>query len=96
MNAQGIEVERTRASRSCPGLHGLWSVGLGLGAAAAALAAAAGLDPLPHFAIVAAVLALASFPLREACCPPNNRCARSTTGERPLPCTGRCRSRSSA
>jgi MFS family permease len=61
MNAQGIEVERTLSKPILSGLHGLWSVGLGLGAAAAALAAAAGLDPLPHFAIVAAVLALASL-----------------------------------
>jgi MFS family permease len=61
MNAQGIEVERTLGKPILSGLHGLWSVGLGLGAGAAALAAAAGLDPLPHFAIVAAVLALASL-----------------------------------
>jgi MFS family permease len=61
MNAQGIEVERTLSKPILSGLHGLWSVGLGLGAAAAALAAAAGLDPLPHFAIVAGVLALASL-----------------------------------
>jgi MFS family permease len=61
MNAQGIEVERTLGKPILSGLHGLWSVGLGLGAAAAALAAAAGLDPLPHFAIVAAVLAVASL-----------------------------------
>jgi MFS family permease len=61
MNAQGIEVERTLGKPILSGLHGLWSVGLGLGAGAAALAAAAGLDPLPHFAILAAVLALASL-----------------------------------
>jgi MFS family permease len=61
MNAQGIEVERTLRKPILSGLHGLWSVGLGLGAGLAALAAAAGLDPLPHFAIVAAVLALASL-----------------------------------
>jgi MFS family permease len=60
MNAQGIEVERTLRKPILSGLHGLWSVGLGVGAGAAALAAAAGLDPLPHFAIVAGVLALAS------------------------------------
>jgi fucose permease len=61
MNAQGIEVERRLGRPILSGLHGLWSVGLGLGAGAAALAAAAELDPLPHFAIVAAVLALASL-----------------------------------
>jgi fucose permease len=60
MNAQGIEVERVLARPILSGLHGLWSVGLGLGAGVAALAAAAELDPLAHFAIVAAVLALAS------------------------------------
>ena len=61
MNAQGIEVERTLGKPILSGLHGLWSVGLGLGAGGAALAAAVGLDPLPHFAIVAAVLTLASL-----------------------------------
>ena len=61
MNAQGIEVERTLGKPILSGLHGIWSVGLGVGAAGAALAAAAGLEPLPHFAIVAAVLALASL-----------------------------------
>ena len=61
MNAQGIEVERTLGKPILAGLHGLWSVGLGLGAAGAALAAAAGLEPLPQFAIVAALLALASL-----------------------------------
>src|SRR4051794_15792564 len=61
MNAQGIEVERTLGKPILSGLHGLWSVGLGLGAAGAALAAAAGLEPLPQFAIVAALLALASL-----------------------------------
>jgi MFS family permease len=63
MNAQGIEVERRLGRPILSGLHGLWSVGLGLGAGAAALAAAAELDPLPHFAIVAALLALASVVL---------------------------------
>ena len=60
MNAQGIEVERVLGRPILSGLHGLWSLGLGLGAGGAALAAAAEIDPLPHFAIVAAVLAAAS------------------------------------
>jgi len=60
MNTQGIEVERALGRPILSGLHGLWSVGLGLGAGAAVLAAAADLDPLAHFAIVAALLALAS------------------------------------
>ena len=63
MNAQGIEVERTLRKPILSGLHGLWSVGLGFGAGVAALAAAAGVDPLAHFAIVAAVLAAASVPV---------------------------------
>jgi MFS family permease len=61
MNAQGIEVERLLGRPILSGLHGLWSVGLGLGAGASAVAAAAGLDPLAHFAIAAAILALASL-----------------------------------
>src|SRR5215210_1438144 len=61
MNAQGIEVERQLGRPILSGLHGLWSVGLGLGAGGAALAAAVGADPLEHFAVVAAVLAVASF-----------------------------------
>jgi MFS family permease len=61
MNAQGIEVERQLGRPILSGLHGLWSVGLGIGAGAAAVAAAVGADPLEHFAVVAVVLALASF-----------------------------------
>jgi MFS family permease len=61
MNAQGIEVERHLGRPILSGLHGLWSVGLGLGAGAAAIAAAVGADPLAHFAVIAAVLALASL-----------------------------------
>ena len=63
MNAQGIEVERVLGRPILSGLHGLWSVGLGVGAGVAALAAAAELDPLAHFAIVAAVLAASSIVL---------------------------------
>src|SRR5215208_5564164 len=61
MNAQGIEVERHLGRPILSGLHGLWSVGLGLGAGVAALAAAADVEPLGHFAVVAAVLAVASL-----------------------------------
>jgi MFS family permease len=61
MNAQGIEVERHLGRPILSGLHGLWSVGLGIGAGVAALAAAIGVDPLEHFAVVAAVLVAASF-----------------------------------
>ena len=63
MNAQGIEVERRLARPILSGLHGLWSVGLGVGAALAALAAALEADPLEHFAVVAAALAVASLVL---------------------------------
>ena len=63
MNAQGIEVERHLGRPILSGLHGLWSVGLGLGAGMAALAAGVGADPLEHFAVVAALLAVASVAL---------------------------------
>ena len=61
MNAQGIEVERHLGRPILSGLHGLWSIGLGLGAGMAALAAAIDADPLEHFAVVAALLAVASL-----------------------------------
>ena len=61
MNAQGIEVERHLGRPILSGLHGLWSVGLGLGAGMAALAAAVEADPLEHFAVIAALLAVASL-----------------------------------
>src|SRR5262245_7824728 len=63
MNAQGIEVERVLGRPILSGLHGLWSVGLGVGAGVAALAAAADVEPLDQFAVVAAVLVLASLVL---------------------------------
>ena len=62
MNANGVEVERTLGRPILNSLHGLWSVGLGLGAAMAAIAAAAGADPLVHFAIVGALVAVVSVP----------------------------------
>ena len=61
MNAQGIEVERRLGRPILSGLHGLWSMGLGIGAGVAALAAAIDADPLEQFAVVAALLALASL-----------------------------------
>ena len=60
MNAQGIEVERVLRRPILSGLHGLWSVGLGIGAGVAAGAAAIDAEPLEHFAVVAAVLAVLS------------------------------------
>ena len=61
MNAQGIEVERVLQRPILSGLHGLWSVGLGIGAGVAALAASIDAEPLEQFAVVAAVLAVASL-----------------------------------
>jgi MFS family permease len=61
MNAQGIEVERQLGRPILSGLHGLWSIGLGIGAGVAALAAAIDAEPLEQFAVVAAVLAVASL-----------------------------------
>jgi MFS family permease len=91
MNAQGIEVERTLGKPILSGLHGLWSVGLGLGAAAAALAAAAGLEPLPHFAIVAAVLAVASLVFLRDLLPEREQVRAALSGDEerriPLPWT---------
>ena len=90
MNAQGIEVERTLSKPILSGLHGLWSVGLGLGAAAAALAAAAGLDPLPHFAIVAAVLAVASLVFMRGLLPESAQVRAEPSGDEqrsPVPWT---------
>lgn len=90
MNAQGIEVERTLSKPILSGLHGLWSVGLGLGAAAAVLAAAAELDPLPHFAIVAAVLAVASLVLMRGLLPESGQVRAELSGDEqrlPVPWT---------
>jgi len=63
MNAQGIEVERVLRRPILSGLHGMWSVGLGIGAGVAALAATLDVEPLPQFAVVAVVLAVASLVL---------------------------------
>jgi MFS family permease len=81
MNAQGIEVERALGRPILAGLHGLWSVGLGLGAGLAALAAAAGLDPLEHFALVAAALALASLMLLRGLLPVHHQIREASEGE---------------
>jgi MFS family permease len=80
MNAQGIEVERRLGRPILSGLHGLWSVGLGLGAGVAALAAAGDVEPLAHFAIVAAVLALASLVLLRGLLPAHHH-VRAAPGE---------------
>jgi MFS family permease len=77
MNAQGIEVERYLRRPILSGLHGLWSVGLGIGAGLAALAAAVDADPLEHFAVVAAVLAVTSL----VCLPGLLAAHRAASGE---------------
>lgn len=84
MNAQGIEVERTLRRPILSGLHGLWSVGLGIGAGIAALAAAAELDPLDHFALVAAVLAVASLVLLRGLVPARDHVRDDDAGREPV------------
>jgi MFS family permease len=83
MNAQGIEVERHLGRPILSGLHGLWSVGLGLGAGAAALAAAMGVDPLEHFAVVAAVLAVASLVFLRGLLPEHDQLREEPGGAEP-------------
>jgi MFS family permease len=80
MNAQGIEVERRLGRPILSGLHGLWSVGLGIGAGAAAVAAAIDADPLEHFAVVAAVLALLSVVLLRGLLPARDQ-VREESGD---------------
>ena len=83
MNAQGIEVERHLGRPILSGLHGLWSVGLGIGAGVAALAAASGADPLEHFAVVAAVLALASLVFLRGLLPAHDQLREESGGAEP-------------
>jgi MFS family permease len=83
MNAQGIEVERRVGRPILSGLHGLWSVGLGLGAGVAALAAALGVDPLEHFAVVAAVLAVASLVMLRGLLPVSHQLRQESHEDEP-------------
>jgi MFS family permease len=83
MNAQGIEVERHLGRPILSGLHGLWSVGLGIGAGLAALAAAIGVDPLEHFAVVAAVLVVASLWFLRGLLPAHDQLREETGGAEP-------------
>jgi MFS family permease len=55
MNVEGLAVERAVGKRIFNSLHAAFSFGALTGAALAGIAAAAGLAPLPHLAIVAAV-----------------------------------------
>ena len=81
MNAQGIEVERRLGRPILSGLHGLWSVGLGIGAGVAAIAAAIDVDPLAHFAVVAAVLTVASLVFLRGLLPADRRRAADGSDE---------------
>jgi predicted MFS family arabinose efflux permease len=72
MNVEGLAVERLSGKRIFNSLHAWFSFGALGGAAIGGLAAAAGLDPLPHIAIVvglgavAATLASRGLPPAEA------------------------------
>jgi MFS family permease len=57
MNAQGVAVERVAGRRLFSSLHAAFSFGALAGAGIAAGAAAAGIDPLPHLAVNAAIAA---------------------------------------
>ena len=63
MNAQGVAVERGLAKRLFSSLHAAFSFGALFGGAAAAAAASAGIEPLPHLAVNAAVAAAAALVL---------------------------------
>jgi len=60
MNVEGLAVERLSGKRIFNSLHAWFSFGALGGAALGGLAAAAGLDPLPHVAIVVALGAVAA------------------------------------
>jgi MFS family permease len=60
MNIQGLAVERAGSKRIFNSLHAAFSFGALGGALAGGAAAAAGLEPLTHLAIIAAVGAIAS------------------------------------
>lgn len=63
MNTQGVAVERMLGKRLFSSLHAAFSFGALFGGATAAGAASAGIDPLPHLAVNAAVAAAAAFVL---------------------------------
>ncbi len=58
MNTQGVAVERGYARPVMSGIHAMYSVGVLAGAGVGALVASAEVDPLAHFAVAAAVLAI--------------------------------------
>jgi MFS family permease len=55
INVEGVAVERERGRRVLSSMHAAFSFGGMTGAGGGALAAAAGVDPLPHLALVAAL-----------------------------------------
>jgi predicted MFS family arabinose efflux permease len=61
MNVEGLAVERAGTKRIFNSLHAAFSFGALAGAAVGGLAASAGLEPLPHLAIVVGVGAAASW-----------------------------------
>lgn len=61
MNAQGVEVERRIGRPVMSSFHGAWSIGGAVGAAMGAGMASLKLDPLPHFAIAAAIFLVATL-----------------------------------
>jgi hypothetical protein len=63
MNTSAVGVERSLKRPLMSGFHGAWSVGLLLGAVGASAAAAVGAGPRAHFAVVAALVALAGVTL---------------------------------
>lgn len=66
MNTHGVAVQRDVGRSVFARLHALWSLGGFVGAAVAAALAAAGLSPLQHFAIAAAVAVVAGVPVTRA------------------------------
>ena len=89
MNTQGVAVERGYDRPIMSGIHGSYSVGVIAGAAVGAAAARAGIDPLVHFSVAAAVLATVALAGsrallgREADEPPEPE-SESAGPERPL------------
>jgi len=59
-NAQGAELERLAARPLINGFHAFWSLGAIFGSVGAGVAAYFGVTPLAQFAVVAAVVAIAS------------------------------------
>ena len=61
MNGQAVAIERGYGRPIMAGIHAMFSIGLLVGGAIGALAAHAELDPLVHFAVAGALLAILGF-----------------------------------